>query len=207
MKRFDDKNGTDDKKKRKRILFMAGLIAVIIITAALFYFNSFVMKTENSRARDSLLEWTEQNAALVGSRIDMYYDLLECAADYISDMPLDEVQTEEMLREKFHRHTEKFDSLKIISEDGRCVQDGQAYSLKEYFLMAMLGNRGLAENGYSYADGVILSVPVKNEVQQIKGVLCGTLPCSSLDVYGKADRRKGYAGLFVMDNHGKIYCV
>lgn len=203
MKRFDDKNGTDDKKKRKRILFMAGLIAVIIITAALFYFNSFVMETENSRARDSLLEWTEQNAALVGSRIDMYYDLLECAADYISDMPLDEVQTEEMLREKFHRHTEKFDSLKIISEDGRCVQDGQAYSLKEYFLMAMLGNRGLAENGYSYADGVILSVPVKNEAQQIKGVLCGTLPCSSLDVYGKADRRKGYAGLFVMDNHGK----
>ena len=88
MKRFDDKNGTDDKKKRKRILFMAGLIAVIIITAVLFYFNSFVMKTENSRARDSLLEWTEQNAALVGSRIDMYYDLLECAADYISDMPL-----------------------------------------------------------------------------------------------------------------------
>lgn len=203
MKRFDDKNGTDDKKKRKRILFMAGMIAVIIITAALFYFNSFVMKTENSRARDSLLEWTEQNAALVGSRIDMYYDLLECAADYISDMPLDEVQTEEMLREKFHRHTEKFDSLKIISEDGRCVQDGQAYSLKEYFLMAMLGNRGLAENGYSYSDGVILSVPVKNEAQQIKGVLCGTLPCSSLDVYGKADRRKGYAGLFVMDNHGK----
>ena len=203
MKRFDDKNGTDDKKKRKRILFMAGLIAVIIITAALFYFNSFVMKTENSRARDSLLEWTEQNAALVGSRIDMYYDLLECAADYISDMPLDEVQTEEMLREKFHRHTEKFDSLKIISEDGRCVQDGQAYSLKEYFLMAMLGNRGLAENGYSYADGGILSVPVKNEAQQIKGVLCGTLPCSSLDVYGKADRRKGYAGLFVIDNHGK----
>lgn len=201
MKRFDDKNGTDDKKKRKRILFMAGLIAVIIITAALFYFNSFVMKTENSRARDSLLEWTEQNAALVGSRIDMYYDLLECAADYISDMPLDEVQTEEMLREKFHRHTEKFDSLKIISEDGRCVQDGQAYSLKEYFLMAMLGNRGLAENGY--ADGVILSVPVKNEAQQIKGVLCGTLPCSSLDVYGKADRRKGYAGLFVIDNYGK----
>lgn len=201
MKRFDDKNGTDDKKKRKRILFMAGLIAVIIITAALFYFNSFVMKTENSRARDSLLEWTEQNASLVGSRIDMYYDLLECAADYISDMPLDEVQTEEMLREKLHRHTEKFDSLKIISEDGRCVQDGQAYSLKEYFLMAMLGNRGLAENGY--ADGVILSVPVKNEAQQIKGVLCGTLPCSSLDVYGKADRRKGYAGLFVMDNHGK----
>lgn len=203
MKRFDDKNSTDDKKKRKRILFMAGLIAVIIITATLFYFNSFVMKTENSRARDSLLEWTEQNAALVGSRIDMYYDLLECAADYISDMPLDEVQTEEMLREKFHRHTEKFDSLKIISEDGRCVQDGQAYSLKEYFLMAMLGNRGLAENGYSYADGGILSVPVKNEAQQIKGVLCGTLPCSSLDVYGKADRRKGYAGLFVMDNHGK----
>lgn len=203
MKRFDDKNGTDDKKKRKRILFMAGMIAVIIITAALFYFNSFVMKTENSRARDSLLEWTEQNAALVGSRIDMYYDLLECAADYISDMPLDEVQTEEMLREKFHRHTEKFDSLKIISEDGRCVQDGQAYSLKEYFLMAMLGNRGLAENGYSCADRVILSVPVKNEAQQIKGVLCGTLPCSSLDVYGKADRRKGYAGLFVMDNHGK----
>ena len=203
MKRFDDKNGTDDKKKRKRILFMAGMIAVIIITATLFYFNSFVMKTENSRARDSLLEWTEQNAALVGSRIDMYYDLLECAADYISDMPLDEVQTEEMLREKFHRHTEKFDSLKIISEDGRCVQDGQAYSLKEYFLMAMLGNRGLAENGYSYADGGILSVPVKNEAQQIKGVLCGTLPCSSLDVYGKADRRKGYAGLFVMDNHGK----
>ena len=203
MKRFDDKNGTDDKKKRKRILFMAGMIAVIIITAALFYFNSFVMKTENSRARDSLLEWTEQNAALVGSRIDMYYDLLECAADYISDMPLDEVQTEEMLREKFHRHTEKFDSLKIISEDGRCVQDGQAYSMKEYFLMAMLGNRGLAENGYSYADGGILSVPVKNEAQQIKGVLCGTLPCSSLDVYGKADRRKGYAGLFVMDNHGK----
>lgn len=203
MKRFDDKNGTDDKKKRKRILFMAGMIAVIIITAALFYFNSFVMRTENSRARDSLLEWTEQNAALVGSRIDMYYDLLECAADYISDMPLDEVQTEEMLREKFHRHTEKFDSLKIISEDGRCVQDGQAYSLKEYFLMAMLGNRGLAENGYSYVDGVILSVPVKNEAQQIKGVLCGTLPCSSLDVYGKADRRKGYAGLFVMDNHGK----
>lgn len=203
MKRFDDKNGTDDKKKRKRILFMAGLIAVTIITAALFYFNSFVMKTENSRARDSLLEWTEQNAALVGSRIDMYYDLLECAADYISDMPLDEVQTEEMLREKFHRHTEKFDSLKIISEDGRCVQDGQDYSLKEYFLMAMLGNRGLAENGYSYVDGVILSVPVKNEAQQIKGVLCGTLPCSSLDVYGKADRRKGYAGLFVIDNHGK----
>lgn len=155
MKRFDDKNSTDDKKKRKRILFMAGLIAVIIITAVLFYFNSFVMKTENSRARDSLLEWTEQNASLVGSRIDMYYDLLECATDYISDMPLDEVQTEEMLREKFHRHTEKFDSLKIISEDGRCVQDGQAYSLKEYFLMAMLGNRGLAENGYSYADGVI----------------------------------------------------
>ena len=203
MKRFDDKNGTDDKKKRKRILFMAGLIAVIIITAALFYFNSFVMKTENSRARDSLLEWTEQNAALVGSRIDMYYDLLECAADYISDMPLDEVQTEEMLREKFHRHTEKFDSLKIISEDGRYVQDGQAYSLKEYFLMAMLGNRGLAENGSSYTDGVILSVPVKNEAQQIKGVLCGTLPCSSLDVYGNADRRKGYAGLFVIDNHGK----
>ena len=60
MKRFDDKNGTDDKKKRKRILFMAGLIAVIIITAALFYFNSFVMKTENFRARDSLLEWTER---------------------------------------------------------------------------------------------------------------------------------------------------
>ena len=58
MKRFDDKNGTDDKKKRKRILFMAGLIAVIIITAALFYFNSFVMETENSRARDSLLECT-----------------------------------------------------------------------------------------------------------------------------------------------------
>ena len=50
---------------------------------------------------------------------------------------------------------------------------------------------------------MILSVPVKNEAQQIKGVLCGTLPCSSLDVYGKADRRKGYAGLFVIDNHGK----
>ena len=51
MKRFDDKNGTDDKKKRKRILFMAGLIAVIIITAALFYFNSFVMKNREFQSQ------------------------------------------------------------------------------------------------------------------------------------------------------------
>ena len=59
MKRFDDKNSTDDKKKRKRILFMAGLIAVIIITAALFYFNSFVMKTENSEPE--ILFWNGQS--------------------------------------------------------------------------------------------------------------------------------------------------
>ena len=203
MRRSDDKNRSDNKKRRIWALFMTGIIAVLIVVTAVLCFNRSLEKGENSRVRNSLLEWTGQNAELVGSRIDMYYDILECAADYISDMPLDEAQTEEMLREKFHRHTEEFDSLKIISEDGRCVQDGQDYSLKEYFLMAMLDSRGLAENGYSYADGVILSVPVKNEAQQIKGVLCGTLPCSSLDVYGKADRRKGYAGLFVIDNHGK----
>ena len=203
MRRSDDKNRSDNKKRRIWALFMTGIIAVLIVVTAVLCFNRSLEKGENSRVRNSLLEWTGQNAELVGSRIDMYYDILECAADYISDMPLDEAQTEEMLREKFHRHTEEFDSLKIISEDGRCVQDGQDYSLKEYFLMAMLDSRGLAENGYSYADGVILSVPVKNEAQQIKGALCGTLPCSSLDVYGKADRRKGYVGLFVIDNHGK----
>ncbi|MFR7394606.1 MAG: hypothetical protein ACLUTA_04625 [Blautia wexlerae] len=79
--------------------------------------------------------------------------------------------------------------------------DGQAYSRKNTS-DGYVSNRGLAENGYSYADGVILSVPVKNEVQQIKECSVGR-PCSSLDVYGKADRGKGYAGLFVMDNHGK----
>ncbi|MFR7394605.1 MAG: hypothetical protein ACLUTA_04620 [Blautia wexlerae] len=64
-------------------------------------------------------EWTEQNAALMEAGLICTMIFLECAADYISDMPLDEAQTEEMLREKFHRHTEKFDSLKIISEDGQ----------------------------------------------------------------------------------------
>ena len=52
------------------------------------------------------MEWTEQNAALVGSRIDMYYDLLECAADYISDIALDKAQTEEMLRRNSPSHRE-----------------------------------------------------------------------------------------------------
>ena len=203
MNRLDDKNGTGDKKRRKRILLMTGLIAGVIIAAALFYFSSFVMETENSRARDSLLEWTDQNAALVGSRIDMYYDLLECAADSISDMSLDDAQPEEILKEKFHRHIEDFDLLKIISRNGICVQDGKDYSQEEYFRRAMADGRGLAENGDSYTDGVILSVPVKNKVRQMKGVLCGVIRGSDLDVYGRADRRKGYAGLFVIDGSGK----
>ena len=57
MKRFDDKNGTDDKKKRKRILFMAGLIAVIIITAAREFqsqrFSSGMDRAECSTCRKS----------------------------------------------------------------------------------------------------------------------------------------------------------
>mgnify|MGYP000482453470 CR=1 FL=1 len=134
----------------------------------------------------------------------MYYDLLECAADYISDMPLDKAQTEEMLREKFHRHTEKFDSLKIISEDGRCVQDGQAYSLKEYFLMAMLGNRGSGRKWIflrRWSD--IVSTCQKMRHSRLRECSVGRFRAAVWTYMERQTVEKDMQGFLVIDNHGK----
>ena len=60
------------------------------------------MKTENSRAE--ILFWNGQSRAALSERVDMYYDLLECAADYIGVMPLDKSTDEEMLGRNFTSH-------------------------------------------------------------------------------------------------------
>lgn len=60
MRRSDDKNRPDNKKRRIWVLFMTGIIAVLIVVTAVLRFNRLLEKEEDSRVRDSLLEWTGQ---------------------------------------------------------------------------------------------------------------------------------------------------
>lgn len=193
----------DNKKRRKKILFLTALAAVIFIAWALFDFNTSVKEAERSRSSDFLTEWTEQNARLIQYKVGRYYGVLEYAAKFISELPLDDQETRDLLDANFVEKSTDFEYFRIIDKDGVAAETGRDYSDEKYFLTSMEGNKGLAPlNGTSYDDGMLLSVPVKGGGGETKGVLCGVLFGSRLDVFKRNGRGEKYANLFVTDNSG-----
>lgn len=192
----------DNKKRRKKILFMTALAAVIFIAWALFNFNTSVKEAEKKKSSDFLTEWTEQNARLVQYKVSKYYDSLEYAAKFISNMPLDDQETRDLLSENFSEKTTDFEYFRIIDKDGVSAETGRDYSEEKYFQTSMEGNRGISPMETSYNNGVLLSVPVKGGDGETKGVLCGVLFGSRLSVFKQDGRSAKYTSLFITDSNG-----
>ena len=74
---------------------------MIFIAWALINFNTSVREAEESKSYDFITEWNEQNANLVQSKADKYYGILDYAAKFISKMPLDDMETRDLLYENF----------------------------------------------------------------------------------------------------------
>ena len=192
----------DNKKRRKKILFLTALAAVIFIAGALFSFNVSVKQAEKTKSRDFITEWTEQNARLVQYKMDKYYDVLDYAAKFISRMPLDDDETRDLLNENFGEKSTDFEYFRIIDANGLAAQTGRDYSQEEYFLTSMAGERGIAKCSSSYANGVLLSVPVKGGDGETKGVLCGVIFGSRLSVFKQTGKSAKYTSLFITDSNG-----
>ena len=192
----------DNKKRRKKILFLTALAAVIFIAGALFSFNVSVKQAEKAKSRDFITEWTEQNARLVQYKMDKYYDVLDYAAKFISRMPLDDDETRDLLNENFGEKSTDFEYFRIIDANGLAAQTGRDYSQEEYFQTSMAGERGIAKCSSSYANGVLLSVPVKGGDGETKGVLCGVIFGSRLSVFKQTGKSAKYTSLFITDSNG-----
>lgn len=135
---------------------------MIFIAWALINFNTSVREAEESKSYDFITEWNEQNANLVQSKADKYYGILDYAAKFISKMPLDDMETRDLLYENFSEKSTEFEYLRIIDKNGLAAETGRDYSDTEYFQTSMAGGRGLAKCSSSYDNGVLLSVPVKS---------------------------------------------
>ena len=192
----------DNKKRRKRILFFTALIAVIFIAWALINFNTLVREAEESQSCDFITEWNEQNAKLVQSKADRYYDILDYAAKFIRKMPLDDKETRDLLHENFSEKSTEFEYFRIIDKNGLAAETGRDYSDTEYFQTSMAVGRGLAKCSSSYDNGVLLSVPVKNGDGETEGVLCGELFRSRLSAFKQSGRSVKYTSMFITDNNG-----
>lgn len=192
----------DNKKRRKKILFLTALAAVIFIAGALFSFNVSVKQAEKTKSRDFITEWTEQNARLVQYKMDKYYDVLDYAAKFISRMPLDDDETRDLLNENFGEKSTDFEYFRIIDANGLAAQTGRDYSQEKYFQTSMAGERGIAKCSSSYANGVLLSVPVKGGDGETKGVLCGVIFGSRLSVFKQTGKSAKYTSLFITDSNG-----
>lgn len=191
-----------NKKRQKRILFLTALFAVVFIAGALFEFNVTMTKKEESTTNQYLTEWSEQNARMVQLKLERYYDVLEYAAQCIHNMPFDGEETEKLLEENFSRKSTDFEYFRILDKEGVAVNVDRDFSKEEYFRTAAAGKKGFAMNGNSYDNGILLSVPVYSDENEVEGVLCGILFGSRLDIFRKTGRLGKESDLYLVDKQG-----
>ena len=77
-----------NKKKRARVLLVAILLAIAVCAGALACFNATLKRGEKNKTRESVAEWTQQNARLLQYKMDRYYDTLENVARSVQNLPM-----------------------------------------------------------------------------------------------------------------------
>lgn len=159
-------------------------------------------KKEDSATKEYLTEWTEQNARMIQLKLDRYYDILEYAALNIHNMSFDSEDIQKFLEENFSRQSTDFEYFRILDKDGRAENVNRDYSQEEYFQTAIAGGKGFAMNGTTYDNGILLSVPIYSDDDEVEGVLCGVMFCSRLDIFRKTGSLGKESDLYLTDSQG-----
>lgn len=194
--------GTRNKKLQKRILILTGIVALLFTAWSLLNFNATLKKTEKNKKYENVTEWTEQNARLVEYKTARYYEILESAARRIKDMSLDSEDTQKFLGRTYSKKETHFVYMRVINKGGKAPGMKKDYSETSYFKTSMSGNKAISKNGTTYKSGVVLSVPIYNDVHQVEGVLCGILSCTRLNIFNDTAKEKEKRNQFVLDEDG-----
>lgn len=70
------------------MLLVAVLLAIAVCAGALACFNATLKRGEKNKTRESVAEWTQQNARLLQYKMDRYYDTLENVARSVQNLPM-----------------------------------------------------------------------------------------------------------------------
>lgn len=90
-----------NKKKRARVLLVAILLAIAVCAGALACFNATLKRGEKNKTRESVAEWTQQNARLLQYKMDRYYDTLENVARSVQNLPMNSQETQKKIGRNF----------------------------------------------------------------------------------------------------------
>lgn len=162
---------------------MAILLAIAVCVGALACFNATLKRGEKNKTRESVAEWTQQNARLLQYKMDRYYDTLENVARLVQNLPMNSQETQKKIGRNFPTEDTNFICIRALDLEGKNPEFIGSWKNQQYFKDSLAGNRGIGKNGSAYKSGVVLSVPVYDNSDQIKGVICGVLSPDSLNIF------------------------
>ena len=188
-----------NKKKRTRVLLVASLLAIAVCVGALACFNATLKRGEKNKTRESVAEWTQQNARLLQYKMDRYYDTLENVARLVQNLPMNSQETQKKIGRNFPTEDTNFICIRALDLEGKNPEFIGSWKNQQYFKDSLAGNRGIGKNGSAYKSGVVLSVPVYDNSDQIKGVICGVLSPDSLNIFTDSEEDRERRDLYVTD--------
>ena len=80
---------------------VAILLAIAVCVGALACFNATLKRGEKNKTRESVAEWTQQNARLLQYKMDRYYDTLENVARLVQNLPMNSQETQKKIGRNF----------------------------------------------------------------------------------------------------------
>lgn len=191
-----------NKKKRARVLLVAILLAIAVCAGALACFNATLKRGEKNKTRESVAEWTQQNARLLQYKMDRYYDTLENVDRSVQNLPMNSQETQKKIGRNFPTEDTHFICIRALDLEGKNPEFTGSWKDQQYFKDSLAGNRGIGKNGSTYKSGVVLSVPVYDNSDQVKGVICGVLSPDSLNIFTDSEEAMERRDLYVTDKDG-----
>ena len=115
------------------MLLVAILLAIAVCAGALACFNATLKRGEKNKTRESVAEWTQQNARLLQYKMDRYYDTLENVARSVQNLPMNSQETQKKIGRNFPTEDTHFIYIRALDLEGKNPEFTGSWKDQQYF--------------------------------------------------------------------------
>ena len=191
-------------------LLMSILLIISYIGVLMSDFEKDVRQEETRSVVSSMADLSDQAAEIVEERMSAALNTMEHASRLLVNS--ENIQAEDVMERLGRTLLDAdtgLDRFGIALPDGQStVSNGESVNVsdREYFIESMQGNTFVSSSEKSRiadVDVFFLSVPVFNELNEVKGVLYGIIETEEFKVYKNIELEKRNQNIYIVDIHGQ----
>ena len=196
-----------EKKRRKyfSVVIFSAFTLIFVLTTLLNFYDK-IQKREYEMQLNALKDLSIKSNAIIENKLEGYLDTLHSVAGFLGD---GELHTEENLSllSDMTQHT-GFDRIGLADLQGNSrISNGKTLNISNrgYFRECLKKKEVITESTESVvADAAIfiVSVPVLDSAEEVKGVLYGVIQTDSFQLYEQSGTEKESQYIHIIDRKG-----